>query len=171
MGEWVVCAYSEARDTRHPPRNNGAYPVARITESQGKLDQGLVEALRDPLSRIAGKADTLQAVTLVIQIALGIVLAVVILVFWRQLLALGVVLVVIAIIAIGLWLGWDRMKPVLTLLETKENFVAWATTVGIVSLLAWAVMRLTERLQKERNSSLEGTRSDEPPSDGASPKA
>jgi hypothetical protein len=104
--------------------------------------------------------------TLVIQIALGIVLAVVILVYWRELLALGIFLVLIAVVAIGAWIV---LKPNLDNINSG-NFLVWAVTVGIVSLLAWAVMWLTEKAQKTRKSSLESTHSDES-SGSAPPKA
>ena len=81
--------------------------------------------------------------TLVLQIAAGIILAVVILAFWRQILGLGVLLAVIGVLlavgGLGLWIGADA------LMANRQYIGVWFVTVGFFSLIAWGVYRLSQK--------------------------
>jgi len=101
-------------------------------------------------------------VTLVLQIAAGIVLAVVILAFWRHILALGALLAVIgvllAVAGLGLWIGADA------LLANREYIGVWLVAVGFFSLIAWGVYRLSQKETRRQHG--DSAPSPEQPQDG-----
>ncbi len=88
--------------------------------------------------------------TLVIQIALGIVLAAVILAFWRQLLALGFGLLLLALVLGALGFGVVRVSNKVSVPQNSEELGAYVLVVTVVSLLAWGLMWLTEKLTNRK---------------------
>jgi amino acid permease len=74
---------------------------------------------------------------MIIEIALGIVLAVVILSIWPWLLAGGVILICIAAVGVALLYAFSvfASQPQ----ESKEVFGIIITVVGVIALVVWAI--------------------------------
>ena len=81
--------------------------------------------------------------TLVLQIAAGILLAMAILAFWRQILWLGALLAVIAVLLVVA--GYPLLLAVDSLMANREHIGVWLVIVGVFSLIAWAVYRASQK--------------------------
>lgn len=72
--------------------------------------------------------------TLILEIAAGIVLAVIVLQFWQLILAGAVILTVLAIAGVALFLVWDN--------ETGRTVLSSAILIGVVAYVARDVWRI-----------------------------
>jgi Na+/proline symporter len=96
----------------------------------------------------------LSDLTPVLQIATAILLAVLILVFWRALLGLGALLAVIGVLLVllgfYLWIGSD------TLITDNENIGLWAAVIGfygaVLAGLAGLNWHLVQRAKRKASS-------------------
>lgn len=84
---------------------------------------------------------------MILEIALGIVVAVLILNFWPMILALGVVAVVLAVmlIVVGFGIYW--------LLQDPQGAVTIVVVVGCIVLLSWGLGWLSDKLSPSKYKS------------------